>query len=88
MLFGADERADAIADEDQAIVPVIEPGAKHVFDNGGKHHQQTAKGKAHQADAEDEVRQAFGHRQHLKIKKMTDISQTQAGFKAKIPLCL
>ena len=24
----------------------------------------------------------------LKIKKMTDISQIQAGFKAKIPLCL
>ena len=25
---------------------------------------------------------------YLKIKKMTDTSQTQAGFKAKIPLCL
>ena len=55
--LGTYKGTNAVADEDQAVVAVVELGTEHVFDDGGKHHQQAAKREAHQADADNEVGQ-------------------------------
>ena len=62
--FGSDKGTDAVADKDKTVVPVVELGTKHRLDDGGKHHQQTAKGEAHKADADDEVGQVLCDGQH------------------------
>ena len=62
--LGAYKGTDAVADKDQTVVPVVELGTKHRFHDGRKHHQQTAKGKAHKADADDEIGQVLCNGQH------------------------
>ena len=53
--LGTYKGTDAVADKDKTVVPVIELGTEHRFHDGRKHHQQTAEGEAHKADADDEV---------------------------------
>ena len=55
--LGTHKGTDAVADKDKTVVPVIELGTEHRFHDGRKHHQQTAKGEAHKADADNEVGQ-------------------------------
>lgn len=69
--------ADSVADEDQAVVPVVVFGTEDDLDHGCEHHQESSEGEAYQGDAQDKIGIGICHSQHKHGQAVDDQNQNQ-----------